>query len=607
MKHIKESILTFGILLGLLSCSSESEQGERGNTGIPLTLSAYIDNGGTRLATEEGVTTFTTGDVIGLHGTFDESGAVYNKPYTYDGTNWTTTDPFYFQSGGEVTFSAYFPYNASLDAYTNVAPQDFLFAKPSIDYPQTASSSGGGAVTLRFQHAMSKVSFSFTAGDGWMEDSDDLSNITDVQVKGFSAKGTFNTQTGAATATAITASTLDADQTVAFSSGDAYSALVFPQDLGSTEVTLTFTMKKVGFTLSFQPGELKAGTSHQFNVKVSKDAAVVTSASINSWAAEPEVKDLEESLNPSDKFTFGSIRSVNEGEVRQYALAFCDGSFENLTDESGTLDTSPINNLNLFQTENVVGIVYYVGTQANEDDAMLQKDYPYCTHGLICAVSNVKTSKYNYNSGGERMFWQYSGDPDNPGESIEGVYKESKLSTNGATYQALTGSNGKILGYNNTLVLKAYNEYCANGGHESTPNNEKITITADNGTTYNFTYIWNDYIVRPVYALTEEYKVTPPQGCSSWFLGSPTEMVMLWKCKTDIETILTALKSKNDALNVKVKFTDGSNAYWTSTEKDELVVWNVDFRDKNGLTESNRTYSKEGGPSAYQVRALCAF
>jgi hypothetical protein len=603
MKHIKESILTFGILLGLLSCSSEGEQGERGNTGIPLTLNAYIDNGGTRLATEEGVTTFTTGDVIGLHGTFDESGAVNNKPYTYDGTNWMTTDPFYFQSGGEVTFSAYFPYNASSDAYTNVAPQDFLFAKPSTDYPQTASSSGGGAVTLRFQHAMSKVSFSFTAGDGWMEGSDDLGNITDVQVKGFSAKGTFDTQTGAATATAITASTSDADQTVAFSSSDAYSALVFPQDLGSTEVTLTFTMKKVGFTLNFQPGELKAGTSHQFNVKVSKDAAVVTSASINSWAAEPEVTDLEkENPNPSDKFTFGSIRSVNEGEVRQYALAFCDGSFENLTDESGTLDTSPINNLNLFQTENVVGIVYYVGTQANEDDAMLQRDYPYCTHGLICAVSNVKTSKYNYNSGGERMFWQY------PGESITEVYKAESLSTNGATYQSLTGSNGKILGYNNTLVLKAYNEYCANGGHESKEANE--TVSTNDGK-YNFKYKWSDYIVRPVYALTKEYTVNPPQGCSSWFLGSPTEMLKLWECRKNIETILTALKTRNDALEVRTEFTKNtSNAYWTSTEKDESIVWNVDFsksKESEAITESNRTLTADDVPNAYNVRALCAF
>jgi hypothetical protein len=127
-KTIYSILLTGVFILGMTSCSTESEEMIGGKSVKNILSISAVDNGFQPIVTGETrattstsrVTTFEKGDKMGMFVT-NSSGKVIvsNASLTYDGTKWNFTngaEAFYYDSGSSVDdkFFAYYPYTASL-------------------------------------------------------------------------------------------------------------------------------------------------------------------------------------------------------------------------------------------------------------------------------------------------------------------------------------------------------------------------------------------------------------------------------------------------------------------------------------------------------------
>ena len=150
-----------------------------------------------------------------------------------------------------------------------------------------------------------------------------------------------------------------------------------------------------------------------------------------------------------------------------------------------------------------------------------------------------------------------------------------------------TDNSNRILGYQNTKVLRAYNDYCkAASGKEA-------------------------YVVRPVDALasftSSNYRA--PANSTGWFIPSPKELHML--CYKDVDDVweqwgstLSYYETKR-IVDASLSAAGGivlSDFYWSSSERvdyDDRV-----FEMKFAGGASMWFGGKEGGN---WVRAVCAF
>ena len=100
----------------------------------------------------------------------------------------------------------------------------------------------------------------------------------------------------------------------------------------------------------------------------------------------------------------------------------------------------------LSSTKEVVGIVFWKGDPTATDLA-LKRDFPQCTHGLVVSLKETQSA------------WQSDYDSQS---SIQSWAETQEFYTSGG-YKALNkevdlGNSEDIQGYNNTQILKAYNE-----------------------------------------------------------------------------------------------------------------------------------------------------
>ena len=174
------------------------------------------------------------------------------------------------------------------------------------------------------------------------------------------------------------------------------------------------------------------------------------------------------------------------------------------------------------------GIVFWVG-DATATDPALKRDFPQCTHGLVVSLKEATSVwQSNYDSQSSIQSWAVNQDFYQKG----GYYALNKDVVFG------TGSPGYIQGYNNTQILKAYDEAFA-----SYP----VTILNSFG------------------VITEG--VTLPEGkTSGWYLPSPRELVELYNVMETVNQSLTALGSSQQL---------SSSYYWSSGEYSTSVAWYV--------------------------------
>jgi hypothetical protein len=398
---------------------------------------------------------------------------------------------------------------------------------------------------------MSKLSFSFTKGSD-ITDSD-VASISSFTLKGLSTIGTFDTSKGEASA--IGSST---DVDVELPSTLKATQVVFPQ---TTTVTLSFRLNDILYTAELGKLTLEGGIMYNYTISVNK-RDIVISDDITEWKQEAD------ETSAADMYYHGSIKEVDdEGSVENYALAFNDGSFENVWNSKAVSDEIKL--LSSFQLENICGIVFYL-CDPTDDDSTLATDYPKCKHGLIVALSNVESDKFGYKSGSNvyksRMVWS-----------------ESTASISSVSYTDDTKE--KVLGYSNTKKLNTYNSGKS-----------------------------DDAIVRPVYALKNEYGEAAPFRSSGWFIPSAYELSLLAKSRETLETILGEINglcaSHGVSKSIDTKFYNSNNNsnstkyYWSSSESgdDATKACCVDFTSSN---YSVSTTLKTDGK--YNVRAICAF
>src|SRR5574344_2688938 len=148
-KTINIILLTFILLLGISSCSTENESlvsdtSAKSKLSISATDNGFsAEAGGTRATTAtDYTTTFVSGDKMGMFVTDGSKVVVSNICLTYDGTKWAAAnagDAFYYDSNSMsgYQFFAYYPYPASASlpgvpaagaASTATAADDFFSA-----------------------------------------------------------------------------------------------------------------------------------------------------------------------------------------------------------------------------------------------------------------------------------------------------------------------------------------------------------------------------------------------------------------------------------------------------------------------------------------------
>lgn len=200
-----------------------------------------------------------------------------------------------------------------------------------------------------------------------------------------------------------------------------------------------------------------------------------------------------------------------------------------------------------------VGIVCWVG-DATATDPVLKRDFPQCKHGLVVSLKETTSAWQEiFDSNLSIQLW-----------AEDNGFKEPD-------YYALKKgvvdyyNPGEIQGYNNTQILKAYNETFA----DSYP----VTILNSLGT------------------ITE---VTLPEDkTSDWYLPSPKELVELYRAKEAVNQSLTA--SGSNPLLPSPDFL----YYWSSGEDSRSGAWHVNL--SNGRV---RSVSKASG---CYVRLVFAF
>lgn len=186
----------------------------------------------------------------------------------------------------------------------------------------------------------------------------------------------------------------------------------------------------------------------------------------------------------------------------------------------------------------VIGIVFWTGDPAKDDNA-LRNDHPECTHGLVVAID-----------GDQYVAWQsgYASYGKTVGEWVVNNTEYENI----ATYCESTDNLNKMLGYNNTKAIQAFN---------ADPSNSAWPVEAVQAVdTYNETH-------------------PAPESSSGWYLPSIKEYIIMCYKETDAYFGVLPATSNYDMLNrilssipgAQTIGSDGLGFYSSSTEEKATI------------------------------------
>ena len=229
-------------------------------------------------------------------------------------------------------------------------------------------------------------------------------------------------------------------------------------------------------------------------------------------------------------------------------------------------------------SKEVTGIVFWAG-DPGQDDPVLRKDFPACTHGLAVsleALDGLTSWQADY-----QTYWDEE-------EGFIGRWMESALSG----YASISSSTdpddnlNKILGYNNTKVIEAFN---AADGNDS----------------------WRVNIIDKITEFRSE--VQAPETSSGWYLPSVKELSLLCVGEYDgnIWDISGEMTGNRTLIEESIAAAGGDlfeeMGYWSSTEywkEDEADAYSYAFRVRFG---DGNTIQNLKDNRRYRVRAVLAF
>ena len=460
-------------------------------------------------------------------------------------------DPHYWTSRAPITVSAWWPFdNADITQMPAVKvaedqsrladfqKSDFIAAenrKVEFNNP-----------TLEFNHRTARVTIELKPGTGF-------TSVAGATVSLVSLSADNGNPTSIKTYNA---------------SGNTYEALTAPQTVAADKPFIRVELGSGIFYFRPQTNVvLEAGNRYKYIVKVNTTGLTLEGCTIGEWADGGE-ETVESIVFKTD---------LSTAKVGDFITT--DGKLLEMT-ESMTLSEEV--------KKRIAGVVFWVPekkdpnrqTQASlQSDEVMAKAHPNCTHGLAVSLKDVSAEMKWQGGQYEAVLNFQRGDAFNP------AYDKS-------LFKPIASNNGSshpinfILGYQNTLILRAYNVYCKSIGS-------------------------GNKVVLPVDALAGFETNNPsPSNSTGWFLPSPKELHIL--CYKDVDNIGRywedpSYTDTRDIVNKSLIAADGGTFaynyyYWSSSEFGGFLshAFLVNFRNSNVISVS-KYYN------TYRVRAVCAF
>ena len=460
-------------------------------------------------------------------------------------------DPYYWISRNPITVSAWWPFNnaniTQMPAVKVAEDQSKLADFQNSDFISAENRKVEfNNPTLEFTHRTARVTIELKPGTGF-------TSVAGATVSLVSLSADNGNPTAIKTYNA---------------SGNTYEALTAPQTVAAGKPFVKVELG--GGTFYFRPQNnvvLEAGSRYKYTVKVNTTGLTLEGCTIGEWADGGE-ETVESIVFKTD---------LSTAKVGDFITT--DGKLLEMT-ESMTLSEEV--------KKRIAGVVFWVPekkdpnrqTQASlQSDEVMAKAHPNCTHGLAVSLKDVSAEMKWQGGQYEAVLNFQRGDAFNP------AYDKS-------LFKPIASNNGSshpinfILGYQNTLILRAYNVYCKSIGS-------------------------GNKVVLPVDALAGFETNNPsPSNSTGWFLPSPKELHIL--CYKDVDNIGRywedpSYTDTRDIVNKSLIAADGGTFaynyyYWSSSEFGGFLshAFLVNFRNSNVISVS-KYYN------TYRVRAVCAF
>ena len=460
-------------------------------------------------------------------------------------------DPYYWTSRDPITVSAWWPFDnadiTQMPAVKVAEDQSKLADFQNSDFISAENRKVEfNNPTLEFTHRTARVAIELKPGTGF-------TSVAGATVSLVSLSADNGNPTAIKTYNA---------------SGNTYEALTAPQTVAAGKPFVKVELG--GGTFYFRPQNnvvLEAGNRYKYTVKVNATGLTLEGCTIGEWADGGE-ETVESIVFKTD---------LSTAKVGDFITT--DGKLLEMT-ESMTLSEEV--------KKRIAGVVFWVPekkdpnrqTQASlQSDEVMAKAHPNCTHGLAVSLKDVSAEMKWQGGQYEAVLNFQRGDAFNP------AYDKS-------LFKPIASNNGSshpinfILGYQNTLILRAYNVYCKSIGS-------------------------GNKVVLPVDALAGFETNNPsPSNSTGWFLPSPKELHIL--CYKDVDNIGRywedpSYTDTRDIVNKSLIAADGGTFaynyyYWSSSEFGGFLshAFLVNFRNSNVISVS-KYYN------TYRVRAVCAF
>lgn len=520
---MKRRIFTYStivLLLGFSACTRDGLSTD-GAKGTPMTFTAT----GVNFAKVNSRAT-VDGDWEGVNTVAVKIGSEVKEYTVIPSDNklsatLTSETPFYWTDTEPVTVSAW-PYKGALssDMPTVIVQADQSgdgFANSDFIAAESQEVSIG-VPSLKFTHRTARLTVTLTPGDG-------ISSVDGATLNFI----------GLNTAHGNPASIIPHNMAGTV----VYEALVAPQTiaLGTTFITVTLNGIRYSYTPITADINLEAGNRYNYTMRVNADELELIYVSGGEWADSGVSENV---------FTYKS--DLDKAELGDY-----------LTTDGKLIDGDAVSMLTDEIKAQIVAVVFWTPADTKTenrqtpasltDDKIMSAEHPNCTHGLAVALRNATYE------GSEEMSWQ------NPYESVADFQSSDNFThvkktdfKSIASVAGVTNPINYILGYQNTVVLRAYNEYCTKSNKPG-------------------------YIVKAVVAIDEFAKTNhAPNNSTGWFLPSPKELHIL--CYKDVDNInnyyeYTYIREIVNPLLNAVGGEELKNSIYSSMECAYDEIWHV--------------------------------
>ena len=510
-KLIQVALLAI-LLFGWAGCSqNEEEVPGNAQNGIVLNVTdtGLISNEPSTRTEDTGfVTTFTQGDQIGLFAVKDGAilDEINNMPFTFNGSSWSGKPILYDERLAGVTFYAYYPYQPDMSGKTDLAGDDF-FAPLVAAWELTTEQSDQKAYAK--QDLMTSHATALIGENGNYSLSFQLTHrMSLVVVKLPSTRYIFTDAEG-----------------VAMPEETPYVAM---------PVDVAFYLDNVDEGNKIAPYYDAKQDEYRLLRKPSSENQIIG-----------HYNDKQCTLDTAEK--------MKEGKYKRFVV---DGGYKEVThylqvgdlyNADGSLISKDAKEADI-ESDRCIGVVCWVGNPqpsvlyAAEKDGytsaqdVLSREHPNCVNGLVVSLNTVN-DKFVNGTAAEMRIWYRKNftDAANFIDLSGNFYDGSK------TTSTTVAERDRILGYNNTRVIEAYND----------ANSSDLQVLQ----------------VLDAYRKT----VVAPAISTNWFLPSVQEL----RNMQDKNGLLTTLN--NQIAKVQGASIEIGTQYWSSTERNASNMYYVSY------------------------------